>query len=200
MNLPKLILILFNIKTQKVQFLPARFDGDVFFELLPCHGSTCGSRGMEGVDKRYDGHAWSHTMTSHIHNDFCVKFQKSHSVGHLICENPRCDYRTQASKSNEIEWIGTTKHPFNIVQIPPLDSTVLCKVCRQSPTCLNSYNSQIYYIQRTVDLSRASIHLGVHSHPFVDGHCRESLKAITGLIAPKWQELQPPKLLPLPWQ
>ena len=44
-------------------------------------------------------------------------------------------------------------------------------------------NSRIYYVFRFEDLSRACIHLGVHSHPVVDDQCKESLEAITRLIA-----------------
>lgn len=150
----KLVQIDFDaIKYQKVQFLPARFNGDVLFELPPCRGSTSRARGMEGMDKRYDGHAWCRTMMSNIHNDLGLKFRKLHCIGHLICENTKCDYRTRASKSNETEWIGTTRHPFSLGQIPPPDSTVLYKVCRQTPTCL------IYYVLRNGDSSRACIRL-----------------------------------------
>jgi len=80
-------------------------------------------------------------MMSNIHNDLALKFNKSHCIGHLICENTKFDYHTQVLKSNEIEWIGTTKHPFNIGRNSPLDSTVLCKVYRQPPTCLSLSNS-----------------------------------------------------------
>ena len=104
-----------------------------------------------------------------IHNDLGLKFRKLHCIRYLICENTKCDYHTQALKNNEIEWIGTTKHPFSIGQIPPLDSTVLYKVCGHLPTCFSLCDLWIYYILRTGDLSSTCIHLVVHSHLVANG-------------------------------
>jgi hypothetical protein len=44
------------IEYHKAIFLSATFNGDVLFELSPYHGFTSGTKGLEGIDKRYDGH------------------------------------------------------------------------------------------------------------------------------------------------
>lgn len=85
-------------------FLTSIFNDDTIFELPPCIGSNFGARGMEGTNKWYDGHIWSRTTMSNIYNNQGLKFKKSYYVGHLICKNISCDYRTQTLKSNEIEW------------------------------------------------------------------------------------------------
>ena len=171
------------IEYHHVMFLLATFNGDVLFELPPCRGSTFGTKGMEGMDKRYDSHTWCRTSTSNIHNDVGLKFRKSYCDGHLICENTRCEHYIRSSKSNETEWIGITNHSFSLGHIPPPNSTVLCRICDQSSTCLNLCSLRIYYVLRSKDFSRACIHLGAHSHPVVDGQYKESFEAITGLIS-----------------
>ena len=68
---------------------------------------------------------------------------------------------------------------------------MLCRVCRQSSTCLNLYNSWIYCVLGSEYLSHACIHLGVHFHPVSNGQCRGSLEAITRLIAHKVAKAPP---------
>ena len=114
-----------------------------------------------------------------------LEFRKSYYIGYLICENTSYNYHTRSSKSNEIEWIGITNHYYSLGHNPPSNSIVLCRTCRQSPTCLNLYNSQIYFAFKSKNLSCACIHLEVHSHLVNDGQCLEFLEAITGLIAHK---------------
>jgi hypothetical protein len=46
-----------NILLQKVQFLLIVFYGDVLFELLPIHLNVHNLSQMQGMDKKYNGHA-----------------------------------------------------------------------------------------------------------------------------------------------
>ena len=135
------------IEYQKVQFLPPTFDGDVVFELPPCRGSVHSSsaKSMEGMDKRYDGHAWTRTLTSNINNNLGLKFRRSACVGHLCCENADCDYLKRTSKKNETEWTGTTINPFYVglarirfvsgLQGLQIDSILFCIVPRTYLLC-----------------------------------------------------------------
>jgi hypothetical protein len=60
-----------TLDIHRVEFFPPTFDGDVLFELHPMDTSALhtGSKSMQGMDKRHDGHAWTKTVTSHIKND-----------------------------------------------------------------------------------------------------------------------------------
>jgi hypothetical protein len=112
-------------------------------------------------------------------------------VEYLIYEYTSCDYRTWSSKSNEIEWDGITNHYYSLDHIPPSNFIVLCRICRQSSTCLNLCNSWIYCVRGSKYLSRTCIHLGVHFHPASNGQCRGSLEAIARLIAHKVAKAPP---------
>jgi hypothetical protein len=54
---------------QKVQFLLIAFDGDLLFEFLPSYSNLHNPSQMQGIDKKYDGHAWS-MVTTNIKNSF----------------------------------------------------------------------------------------------------------------------------------
>ncbi len=53
------------IRHERVEYLPAVFDGTVIFELPPtCHTTARSqAKSMQGMDKRYDGHVWTKTIT-----------------------------------------------------------------------------------------------------------------------------------------
>jgi hypothetical protein len=74
---------------------------------------------------------------------------------------------------------------------PPSNSTVLCRICRQSSTCLNLCNSWIYCVLGSEYLSRARIYLGVNFHPVSNSQCKVSLEAITKLISHKVAKAPP---------
>ena len=67
-----------KIAYHKVQYLPSMYNGDVIFELPPNRVSASSSKnGMDGMDKRFDGHTWCRTITSTIHNSQGLTFRKS---------------------------------------------------------------------------------------------------------------------------
>ena len=57
-----------TIRLQQVDYLPPRYNGDVVFEFPPLghHGHNTKAKLLRGMDRRYDGHAWSRTITSNI--------------------------------------------------------------------------------------------------------------------------------------
>jgi hypothetical protein len=173
-----------KIAYHKVQYLPPSYNGDVIFELPPSRVSTSTSNNtMDGMDKRFDGHTWCCTITSNIHNSQGLTFRKSSCVGQLICNNENCDFLSRSSLRNEIEWSGRTNTPFNLGHLPPPDSTLVCKVCKVPPTCVNFCDARIYYVLSKSDITRACIHLGMHNHPASDGVCREIIDTISSLVA-----------------
>jgi hypothetical protein len=75
-----------KISYYKVQYLPLLYNGDVIFELLPSLVSASSFKnGMDGTDKRFDGHTWCRTITSNIHNSQGLTFRKSSYAGQLVC-------------------------------------------------------------------------------------------------------------------
>jgi hypothetical protein len=167
-----------------VQYLPPSYNGNVIFELPPSCVSTSTSKNtMDGMDKRFDGHTWCRTITSNIHNSQGLTFRKSLCVGQLVCNNKSCDFFPRSSKHNETKWSGRTNIPFKLGHLPPPDSTIVCKVCKVLPICINFCHGRIYYVLGKGDMSRACIHLGMHNHPVSDGICRETLDMISSLIA-----------------
>ena len=128
-----------KIKTVSADFLPPQFDHDVLFVLPPIEASAAQSkaRSMEGMNKRYDGHIWTKTMTTNITNNLNLTFRSSSCIGHLHCENPHCKYfqhTHRASSFNEIEFDGFSKEPFLIVGLPLLDSRLFARCARSPPS------------------------------------------------------------------
>ena len=68
-----------KIKTESVYFLPPQFDGDMLFVLPPIGASAAYSkaRSMEGMDKHYNGHIYTKTMTTNITNNLNLTFRSS---------------------------------------------------------------------------------------------------------------------------
>jgi hypothetical protein len=173
-----------KIPYYKVQYLPPSYDCDIIFELQPSHVSTSTSKNtMDSMDKRFDGHTWCRTITSNIHKSQGLTFRKSLCVGQLVCNNKNCDSFARSSKRNGTEWSGRTNTLFKLGHLPPPDPTLVCKVCKVAPICVNFYPGRIYYVLGKGDMSRACIHLGMHKHPVSYGICRETLDTISTLIA-----------------
>ena len=176
-----------KIKTMDVEFLPPTYDGDVLF-VLPAMGSSSShskAKSMFGMDKRYDGHVWTKTVTTNISNVFDLSFRSSSCVGHLRCENPHCEYLGRAhrtSSNNDTKFEGVTKEPFSIGRPPPSGSTLVCKICKMPPKCVALCNARIFYVHGNDTSQRACIHLGHHSHPVKVGDYRQSRKKIDALI------------------
>jgi hypothetical protein len=173
-----------KIPYHKVQYLPPSYNRDVIFELPPSQVSASTSKNaIDIMDKRLDGHTWCRTITSNIHNNQGLTFRKSLCVGQLVCNNKSCNFFARSSKRNEAKWSGRTNTPFKLWHLPPSDSTLVCKVCKVPPICVNICPGRIYYVLGKGDMSRAYIHLGMHNHPVSDGIYRETLDSISGLIA-----------------
>ena len=173
-----------KIPYHNVQYLPPLHDGDVIFELLPSCVSTSTSKNIiDGMDRQFDGHTQCHTITSNIHNNQGLTFRKFLCVGQLVCNNKSCDFFVRSSKCNETEWLGWINISFKLGHLPRLDSTIVCKVCKVAPICVNFCPRHIYYVLGKDDMSRMRIHLGMHYYPISDGIYWETLDTIFGLIA-----------------
>ncbi len=72
-----------NIFLRKVQFLPIIFDGDILFKLPPIHSNAYSFSQMQGMDRKYNGHAWSKLVITNIKNSFGFSVKKAYYLGHL---------------------------------------------------------------------------------------------------------------------
>ena len=176
-----------NIKTVSKDFLPPQFDGDVLFVLTPVGALAAHSkaRSMEGMDKRYDGHMWTRTMTINITNNLNLTFRSSTCFGYLRCENPHCEYLQHSHRAlsfNETKFDGFTKEPFLKSGPPPLGSSLVCKMCKEPSKCMSLYKARIFYVYRDHRMQRACIHLGQHQHPVRISDYGEARKKINALI------------------
>ena len=154
-----------------MKFLPPTFNGDVLFE-LPEVDKSGSFHMMHGMDKRHDGHAWTKTVTSNIKSDVSLTFHTSTCIGHLRCENQKCEYTTRihrTSSINEREWNGFTVTTFPIGQPTPTGSTLVCKICKVPSICVATCAARVYYVFGASHMTRAYLHLGVHDHPVKEG-------------------------------
>ena len=105
--------------------------------------------------------------------------------GHLRCNNKECEYlncRPRIFQVNEREFEGYTLQAFVVDQSPPTDSTIVCKVCKESSACIAKCGAKIYYVVGKSNQTRACIHLGTHDHPLKVGDYRDTKAEISGLI------------------
>ena len=171
-----------------IDFLPSIYNGGIIFELPPIAAGATSSKAksLQGMDKKYDGHCWCLTKTSNISNDMGLTFRRSSCAGHLRCGNLECDYLRRPNREdpyNEKEWEGTTPTPFVVGQgDAPKLSTLYCKVCKIPPNAIATCDAVIYYVIGPPSMTRACVHMGVHSHPVAVGVCRESESTIISLI------------------
>jgi hypothetical protein len=175
------------IRHERVEYLPPVFDGAVIFELPPAgHTATRSqAKSMQGMDKRYDGHVWTKTITTNITNDFGLSFRSSTCVGHLRCNNKDYEYlfhRPRIFEVNETEFEGCTLQAFVVDQTPPTESTLVCKVCKEPPAYIFTCGAKIYYVAGKINHTRACIHIGTHDHPVKVGDYRDTKVEISGLI------------------
>jgi hypothetical protein len=144
-----------------------------------------GSKSMQGMDKRHDGHAWTKTVTSHIKNNMKLTFHTSTCVGHLRCGNQDCEYTTRIHRTsavNELEWDGFTLTSFVVGEPAPDGSTLVCKICKVPPVCIATCAAKIYYVYGSASMTRACLHLGHHDHPVKDGEDQEIKERTPKLI------------------
>ena len=140
---------------------------------------------MDAMDKHYDSHVWTKTLTTNISNNLNLTFRSSICVEHLQCQNPKCDYLKhycRTSALNDTEFDGFSKESFAISGPPPSGSTLVYKICKEPPKCTALCNAKIFYVHGDDSSQRACIHLGHHSHPVKVGDSRHSRKKIDALI------------------
>ncbi len=113
-----------------------------------------------------------------------MSFKKTHCLGHLHCVQWLWELCVlYLSQWNLLVW---WKHSYSSCRLDatsPFASSFGCKFYHAPPFCIAGCNGKIYYVVHKLHfLSKATIHLGVHNHPIVDGKCKESLEETKRLI------------------
>ena len=137
---------------------------------------------LEGMDRRRDRHAWTETAATNITDpDGQLSFRYVKCLGHLCCQNILCPHLERCGDYNEKYWEGSSPDvliPGSITEVPRKCS-VLCRICKSTPTCLKLCPCKMYYItSKNLEMSRACIHFGTHEHPVATGDCREAMDII----------------------
>ena len=168
---------------QKLNYLPTKYNGNIVFELPPLSTVKGGGGAMlEGMDWRRDGHAWTETTTTNISDpDGQLSFRYVKCLGHLRCENMSCPHLERCGEYNEMYWEGSTPEilvPGPTTLIPPR-CTVLCRICKSTPSCLRLCACKMFYItSRIPHMTWACVHFGIHDHPVATGECMEAMDII----------------------
>jgi len=158
-----------------VLFLPTTFNGEIMFEVPPLFPSNPSLMQMQGIDRKYDGHAWLKVITTNIKNSFGLNFKKVHCLGDLCYVKTNCDCLIHFRVWIETTWVKELAQvPSKGQVIKPPSSSFACKFYNFPPSCVDPCKCQIYYVvHKLQSILRAIIHLGVHLHPITNGRCRK---------------------------
>jgi hypothetical protein len=75
----------YAITIEFVNYLPTKSNGDILFELPPMHHPLGHSKQLQGMDRKYDGHAWCKLQINNIKNAFGLGFKTTKCLRHLCC-------------------------------------------------------------------------------------------------------------------
>jgi hypothetical protein len=121
-------LVLFPHHT--VKYLPRQYNGDAIFELPAIMAPKDGATGwLDGMDRKFDGHAWTKTQTTNIScskSDLLFKYVKC--MGHLRCMNEECSHFLRSGEHNDLYWDGSFSEVLVPRPEPPVPSkcTLVC--------------------------------------------------------------------------
>ena len=157
------------IKMQHVRYLPPRYNSDINFEFPPLgdHGQHSIPKQLRGMDRRYDGHAWTQIMASNIHNYLKLTFWTSSCPGHLQCNNVDCDNLKRDHGTRVViktKWDGLSEKLFEVGYSPLASTRVACKFCNPPPMCIWLYPAKIYYVTSTPQMIRVCVQSKTHEN------------------------------------
>ena len=169
-----------SFKQEVVPHLPIKFNDNVVFELLPL--SIVKERGMarlDGMDRKFDGHAWTKTATKNIVDPSrLLSFKYVKCMGHLHCYNPKCRHISEVGEYNDLYWAGSSPEVLTHGQStkPSRRCKLVCKLCKTTPLCLVLCPCRMYYVvSKDPLMTRACIHIGTHNHLVAKGHYRDAM-------------------------
>jgi len=84
-------------------------------------------------------HAWSRTATLNIVKHIGLMFCMSICLGHLRCISPNCEFLSCVHRMqdiNETEWEELSPTMLAVGEKHPLGLVLVCKICKEPPSCL----------------------------------------------------------------
>ena len=137
---------------------------------------------LKGMDKRQDGHAWTETATTNITDpDGQLSLKYIKCLGHLRCDNIGYPHLERCGEYNKKYWEGST---LDLLILGPVievlrKSTILCRICKSTPSCIKLCRCKMFYItSKNLLMSRACVHFGTYDHPVAIRDCREAMDII----------------------
>ena len=171
-----------NIPIRQTNYMPQQYDGTVVFEFPPPSALNDVAQQMEGMDRKRDGHPWCKTFTTNIKNDHKLVFKKIVCAGKLVCHNNDCRFFRRDHIRNGQDWSGTFWKACKVGVQVPLADNVVCTHCKVPLICLAPCTGRMYFVlPKSIDTTRACVHLGSHSHHVskgIDRASQEDAKAV----------------------
>jgi hypothetical protein len=156
-----------------VKYLPRQYNGDAIFELPAILAPKDGATGkLDGMDRKFDGHAWTETQTTNLSgskSDLSFKYVKC--MEHLRCVNEECAYFLRSGEHNDLYWDGSSSEVLVPRPDPlvPSKCTLVCRYCKTLPTCLRLCPCRMFYVvPMNPSMTRAAVYIGTHVHPVAD--------------------------------
>jgi hypothetical protein len=103
----------------KVKYLPCQYNGNSLFELPAIVASKeLATDRLDGMDRKFDGHAWMETHTTNVSSARCM--------------NKDCPYLLKSNDYNDLYWDGNIHDVLILVSNPPIPSkcTLVCRYCK----------------------------------------------------------------------
>lgn len=154
----------------KVKELPKKYEENCIYELLD-------GKGMEGMEHKYEGNAWTKPQTQTRTNKSFI-LRKSFCGGTFQCMNERCTYRIRNKSPNRLHWNGQLlKAPNEGCLALGSYGNLECFFCKHVPMCIKTCPvSAYYFMPKDPSHSRLFLHYGKHTHTITTEHLCETLK------------------------
>jgi hypothetical protein len=101
---------------------------------------------MQGMDEKYDGHAWCKLITTNTKNSFGLSFWKARRLGHLCYVQNDCENFSRSNSCNEVFWCGECTHIVGQMALTSSTSSLGCKFYHGPPFYVTYCNGWIYYV------------------------------------------------------
>ena len=176
-----------SFKHEVVPHLPVEFNGNVVFELSPLSVvKEGGVARLDGMDRKFDGHAWIKTTTTNIVDPSqLLSFKYVKCMGHLRCYNPKCRHILEVGENNDLYWARSSPEVLTPGKStrPSQRCKLVCKLCKTTPSCLVLCPCRMYYVvSKDPLMTRACIYIGIHDHQVAKGHYRDAMVQIREIV------------------
>ena len=183
---------------ERLNYLPAEYDGDRVFEFPPYIGTYSKGAFLFGMERKNDCYMWSRMFETNAmigpklnNNKNCYKVSFVKCLGSLQCLHKDCQNFVNTGNHNSTNWTrdraGKNETPFLEGHDVPAAS-VLCSFCDRPPRCMGKCPAEMWFITPSPDdadykhKSRVAMHVGNHTHLPMFKHCKEQRSVVRNLM------------------